>query len=978
MLLVGFILSAGLLVAVSVAFALYAARNRRTVAALKRSETRLQNVIENLPMGIAIADEHARILNFNSLARPIADLVPESEARKSPAAFGKNVRLFDERGERVPFERFPSQRVLRGETFQDYEISLESDGAEARHLSFSGARLNDDDGALLLLAFVDVTERRRDERERRLEQERFEVITRTVPGMIGSFRMANDGAMTFPYSSPKAVDLFGLHPGTEVDAATVFGRIHADDVDRFHASVLASRESLEPWLEAVRYDHPERGEIWLEGHSVPARDAEGVTWHGVLTDVTQRKAAEARLLSQERLLRQMGEIAQIGGWTYDVKTGEGEWTVEVAHIHDVSTDVAPSRDFGLKFYPPEARVTIDAALRAAEADGIPFDLTLPFVSAKKRHKWIRTICQPVVEDGRVVRVRGAFIDVTATKRREKLQRLEHDATRIIAEATTVTEVTSGVLALVATTLDWEAAELWTVDRIQRSLRCAEVFAPDGSPCEDFLSERRDLRLGAQAASGLLAAEGPAVRWVTDPASDPAIAAGGLLDTAGFRAALTLQIRPQRRVAGLMTFFSTRPRAVEDDVLEALTTVATQLAHFVERADLEAQFRRTQRMEALGVLAGGVAHDFNNILTGIIATASLALSTLETSDPLYEDIKAIDRAAYRAAELVRQILMFSRSTEVERKRIDLGDVLTETTSLLRASIPATVEVGCTSDEHAPAVLANAGQIHQVLMNLGTNAFQALPDAHGRIDLALERCEIDQVHASERLQPGTYARLSVRDDGIGMDEETLQRIFEPFFTTKNAGQGTGLGLSMVHGAMESHGGAVLVHSRPGAGTRFDLYLPADEDTRETIRSAREAQAATRGEGRRILLVDDEAVVVDAFTRALRTMGYAVEAAHDPEIGWKKFEASPEAFDVVVTDLTMPGSTGIELTSRVRSVRDNIPVILTTGFAGALTPERLEAARFDAVLYKPLSGTKLCQAVGEVLGRRLRNASPPEPSP
>ena len=246
----------------------------------------------------------------------------------------------------------------------------------------------------------------------------------------------------------------------------------------------------------------------------------------------------------------------------------------------------------------------------------------------------------------------------------------------------------------------------------------------------------------------------------------------------------------------------------------------------EYRTLEEQFRQAQKMEAIGTLAGGIAHDFNNILAAISGYTELARMTLKENPEVREHLGAVLQAASRATDLVRQILTFSRQQPPERRPIQLRPVVAESLKLLRATIPSTIEFDTSLAADAPTVLADATQIHQILMNLGTNAWHAMKDRTGRLQVKLEKCVVDAAHAATqpRLRPGVYARVSVSDTGCGMDQATLRRIFEPFFTTKPPGEGTGLGLAVVHGIMDSHDGAVTVYSQPGEGTVFHLYFPA----------------------------------------------------------------------------------------------------------------------------------------------------------
>jgi PAS domain S-box-containing protein len=383
-----------------------------------------------------------------------------------------------------------------------------------------------------------------------------------------------------------------------------------------------------------------------------------------------------------------------------------------------------------------------------------------------------------------------------------------------------------------------------------------------------------------------------------------------------------------------------------------------------RKILEEQFRQAQKMEAMGTLAGGIAHDFNNILGSIIGYTELSQLKLSANPQVRDYLDSVLRASRRAASLVRQILSFSRQEKLDRAPIHLEPVLTETIQLLRASIPATVEFVTSLAKNAPKVLADTNQIHQVVMNLGTNAFHAIKDRAGRIEFRLERCVVDAAHAATqpRLRPGVYARLSISDNGCGMDKATIQRIFEPFFTTKPPGEGTGLGLSVVHGIMESHDGAISVYSQPGEGTVFHLYFPAHAG--EGAVEASEAGPAPLGRGEEILFVDDEELLVHMGRESLIALGYAVESVAQPEAALALVRDNPSRFALVLTDQTMPGMTGLVLAKKVRQIRPEMPIILMTGYGGSLSREQIEAAGVRKLLLKPIGLLSLGTAVREAL--------------
>ena len=384
----------------------------------------------------------------------------------------------------------------------------------------------------------------------------------------------------------------------------------------------------------------------------------------------------------------------------------------------------------------------------------------------------------------------------------------------------------------------------------------------------------------------------------------------------------------------------------------------------QQKELEEQLRQAQKLDALGTLAGGIAHDFNNILSAIISYSEL--SKLENSDnhALQANLDEVLRASARAANLVRQILSFSRQQKEERSALQLAPLVKEALSLLRASLPSTIALEQQIDNAAPDVLANPTQVHQIVMNLCTNAAHAMKGKQGRIKVALSELQVSEsgpkLHAE--LRPGDYVCMTVQDTGHGMDAATAKRIFEPFFTTKRSGEGTGLGLSVVHGIVKEYGGVVTVDSELGRGTTFAIYLPA--------RPAHDKPAPVvvteipRGNGERVLFVDDEPVLGDVAQKMMQRLGYRATVFQSSEAALTAFQSDPAAFDALVTDLTMPAMTGVELARQVLAVRPGLPVILVSGSSGQLTTTELRKVGIRELISKPLDYGTLARTLQQML--------------
>ncbi len=388
--------------------------------------------------------------------------------------------------------------------------------------------------------------------------------------------------------------------------------------------------------------------------------------------------------------------------------------------------------------------------------------------------------------------------------------------------------------------------------------------------------------------------------------------------------------------------------------------------------LESQLRQAHKMEAIGTLAGGIAHDFNNILSAMLGYSDLAMANLPEDSDAFRDLAEVVTAGHRATDLVRQILAFSRQSEEERKPARIQLIVKEALKLLRSSLPSTIEIDEDVDVDCPPVLADPTQIHQVLMNLCTNAYHAMEDSGGTLSVTLRQTEVTPECAEGNLElsPGDYICLAVSDTGHGMDEETKQRLFEPYFTTKAEGKGTGLGLAVVHGIISEHDGTINVHSEPGQGTEFRIYLPVLGEPASTESDV--TQATQRGSCELILMVDDEVALLEAQKRQLERLGYRIAAFSSPEEALVCFSQDPMGFDLVITDATMPKITGTKLTEKLRTIRQDIPVILVTGLNNESARDKARRAGIQAVLSKPVSLGELGGTVQAVIAQSILTES------
>jgi PAS domain S-box-containing protein len=383
----------------------------------------------------------------------------------------------------------------------------------------------------------------------------------------------------------------------------------------------------------------------------------------------------------------------------------------------------------------------------------------------------------------------------------------------------------------------------------------------------------------------------------------------------------------------------------------------------ERKRLESQLQHAQKMEAIGTLAGGIAHDFNNILAAILGYAEMSLMDSAPDSALYYNSNQILKASLRAKDLVEQILSFSRQKDLKKKPIQVGPIVKEAVKLLRATLPTTIAIETQIAEKMGVVDADPTQIHQIMMNLGANAGQAMGEGGGTLTVRLEEVQLDAggVDTDPDLYPGRYLVWTISDTGGGIPREMQQRVFEPFFTTKTDGTGTGMGLAVVHGIVKSHGGAITLQSREGQGATFTIFLPLL--ARQHPEKGRTAPDIATG-SESVLLVDDERLLTDMGSQMLKHLGYRVTATNSSAQALEMFKHQPDDFDLVITDMTMPHLTGDSLARKLIALRSDIPIIICTGFNESLTPMKSESIGIKAFLMKPFEVQEMAATIRQVL--------------
>lgn len=613
-----------------------------------------------------------------------------------------------------------------------------------------------------------------------------------------------DSPPRFLYLSGGAERVHGLPVAALMqDSGLVFRQTMPEQLAAMTEAARQSRNLMADFNQHCVIVRPDGQKRWLQMRARPRKKADGaIVWDGLAVDITPLKHAEQQLVQQQALLNEMGRIAKIGGWSLDVKTGLWSWTEETARIHDLETLEPIGRERGLEFYTEASRPKIAAAVQAAIAHGISYDLELEIISAKGARKRIRTIGHPVMEGGKVVRLTGSLQDITA----------QHE--------------------------------------------------------------------------------------------------------------------------------------------------------------LEQKFLRAQRLEAIGTLAGGIAHDLNNILAPVLMIAGLMKERM-TSPGDQKTLDLLEGSARRGAAVIRQLLTFSRGVGGEKLSVQLRHLLKELGSLMRETFPRDITLTEHFDPKLWPVHGDPTQLQQVFMNLCVNARDAMPNG-GTLTISAANVELaeDAPPPHHGAQPGKYVVISVADTGEGIAPENIEKIFEPFFTTKAPGIGTGLGLSTAMAIAKGHGGFITVVSAPGQGATFKVWLPAKVLGEESM-AVPSSGIGALGRGELLLVVDDEPAICSATRLLLESHNYRVLTASNGSEALMKFVEHQDEVQLVLTDLMMPVMGGTALIQSLRTIRPQLRIIAATGLEQSLPRAELERLAVNDVVAKPLLAAELLELVRRRLDEGARRA-------
>jgi PAS domain S-box-containing protein len=956
--------------------------NERLVHKLEEKNLQLETAQETLLLhataldkaanAILITDHTGRILSVNPAFVTLTGY-PAAEA------LGQTPRLLKSGRHDAAFYRDFWQTIIAGRTWRGEFVNRRKDGTlfYSEHtvapIREAGGRITHFIGIL-----QDVTARRQaEEALRQSEQQLRNVIdglgANTFVGLL-----TPEGVLVEVNRS--ALAAAGLQP------ADVLGKpfdqtywwAHAESVQAKLRAAMGRAAAGE----ISRYDAQVRGVggalFWVDFSLCPLRDASGRVTHLIPSAnvIEERKRTEAELRRTADLLDAVAAGTPDAVFVKDLAGRYLLFNEAAARfVGRPAAEVIGQDDTAL--FDPAGAAMVMAYDRAVRETGRSQTNEENLLAAGVRRTYLATKAPYRDAQGSIVGTIGISHDITERKQMEEELRAAN-ARYARQEAALLALTRSGALLkghapevlreiaeVTARTLGVGRVSVWRYERDRKDIACLALYQRG----ENLHSAGGRLREEDYPAYFHALAEADVIA-ADDAHGDARTAEFSqmYLGPLGIGAMLDAPVHLQGAMAGVLCCEHIGParRWTTDEqtfAVAAANLVSLLLAQ-TEGKKLEAQLRQAQKMEAIGTLAGGIAHDFNNILSAINGFTELAKMESVSHPVALGYLDEVAKAGTRAADLVRQILTFSRQRDQERKPLQLRHVVAEAFKLLRATIPATIQFKVSLSSATPTVLADATQIHQIVMNLATNAAHAMRDQPGWLEARLEGLEVDAalVAAHPELRPGRYARLTIGDTGHGMDRATLERIFEPFFTTKALGEGTGLGLAVVHGIVMAHDGCITVQSQPGQGTTFSLFFPALAT--EEAEAAAGPAAIPRGHGERILLLDDEEPLVMLGKKMLERLGYTVATETNPLLALSAFQAQPDAYDLVVTDLAMPRMAGTELARQLLLIRPTLPIILVTGYSASLTGESVQAMGIRELVLKPLSRHSLGEAVDRVL--------------
>ena len=903
-------------------------QRRRAIRALGMSEERFSLAFENANDGACLVDNDGRLVKVNKRmcdifgygreeleGMTVNDLAHPEDLAKSPEFMQQSLK-----GE------------IQSAVFE--KRYFHKDGHVIYGRVSTSAIRDPKDGVLCFISHVqDITERKQAEEALRASEARFRGLAELLPQVV--YETDTEGVLT--YVNRRAYEIYGY---TEEDLGkglnvlqTMVPEDRARAASNFRSVLTGDPSNIGNEYRSLRKDDTSFPVIIYSSPII--REGTIVGMRGILIDITARKQAEEALRRSEQEVRLTLDATTEGIWKWNLQDNKIFFSTRYCKMLGYEPDELPMSMETWKslIHPDDLAPAQAVAEEYLKSNSSIYENSFRLRTKSGEYRWIHSTGRVVERDarGQPIRIIGQHTDITERKHSEdELKRSQERFRVLIENAPDAIFVRIGDRFSYVNPAMLKLLGVSSVDRLIGQ-RVLDWIHPDGRA----MSAERMKQL--------------------DVLSKP----------------LPLKIQKYLRMDGTLVDVEALPVPLvyegRKGALVFMRDITERKRAEDEQARMHALLQQAQKMEAIGTLAGGIAHDFNNILSVILGNTEMVMPDIPDSSPARYSLGQIVKAGYRAKDLVGQILAFSRQTESERKPIKVGSIAKEVMRFLRASLPTTIEIRTKIEVEQDTVLGDPTQIHQVLMNLCTNAHHAMLENGGVLEVSLSHMNVGSETAAKHpgLQSGKYLKLCVSDTGCGMSPEVMKRIFDPYFTTKGKGVGTGLGLAVVHGIVKDLCGEIHVESEPGEGSRFEIFLPTADE--KVIPEIRTHSSLPRGD-ERILFVDDEEGVVDLAKRMLQHLGYEVEVRTSSLDALAEFRARPDNFDLVISDMTMPNMTGDRLAGELMAIRSDIPIIICTGYSERISVQRAREIGIRAFVMKPIVMRQMAETIRKALGKEI----------
>lgn len=947
---------------------------------LAEEKDRLRVTLKSIGDGVITTDNTGAVVMLNHVAENLTGwLVVEAVGRDIREIF--NIVNEETRAPCAnPVEKILATKSVVG--LANHTVLIARNGTE-KAIADSGAPIRNEIGEVIgtVLVFRDQSEERAQQNRIIEREKRYRLLADNTIDLIWAMNLDYE----FTYVNPAISNLTGYLPEEWVGSYLNehMSRKDLTEINRLIDIEIAKGPASKGMIFETTILDKNRQPIPVEVRGRILHDEEGrlVGLQGVARDITERQQSEEIRLHHLQLLREMGGIAKIGAWEFNPADGTGTWTDEVALIHDLDPSDATNVARGISFYQGESRAQIEAAIKEAVEYQKPYDLELELVTAKGAHKWVRSIGLPVVKDDVVVQIRGSFQDITEQKLGE--QRIEHlnQVLRAIREVNQliVRERDPGILIregcrLLVDNRGYASALIILTDENDKPISWGRAGIAASSADLNLRLEQGELPPCCGQA-----AEGNEFAIITEEIRGDCCGCSIAADCHGTHS-ICLPLANKDQSFGYLIVAIDHHLRIDGEEMELLNEIAKDISFALKamRLDrdrreslsknesLERQLIQAQKLESVGRLAGGVAHDYNNMIGVIMGNAELALEQVNQEEPIHRELVEILEAAKRSAEITGQLLAFARKQTVAPKILDLNRTVAKQLRMLRRLIGEDIDFAWLPAAGPLVVYIDPVQLDQILTNLCVNARDAISGV-GKVTIETAAVSFDEEYCADQAEfiPGDYVMLAISDDGSGMTREVMAHIFEPFFTTKDIGRGTGLGLSTVYGIVRQNNGFINLYSEPDKGTTFRIYLTRQkEKSVETSLEMVEEIPPSRGEI--VLLVEDEFAILNLGKRILEGFGYKVLDASTPGIAIELGEKYATRISLLVTDVVMPEMNGRDLADQLKESNPKMKILFMSGYTANTIAHRGVLDEGVNFIQKPFTKMALLRTVREILDR------------